>query len=312
MFGTVTLNPCLDKMVTIPKFQVGKLNRIKTSRLDVAGKGNNAAVVYKNLGGEPFCTGINYIDNGSIIEKFLDRKKIPNDFLTVPGDVRINLKIFDESTQVVTEVNAGGYPVPNGCEDELLKKLTSLSKNFDTMLLGGSVPVGLNKDIYGKIIDAVRPNNVKIILDADGELFANGVKHIPFMIKPNDYELELYTGKKSQSIQEMARIGRDEFIDMGIAIVCISLGKDGAILLDENNAIYAEGMKVDVKGTAGAGDSVVSGIIYAVENNASLEDMLRSGVAAATSSVVKEGTKLCDRMGYDKYFKMVKIEKLNI
>lgn len=312
MFGSVTLNPCLDKMVTIPKFQVGKLNRIKTSRLDVAGKGNNAAVVYKNLGGETFCTGINYMDNGSIIEKFLDKKKISHDFLTVPGDVRINLKIYDESTQVVTEVNASGYPVPDGCEDELLKKLTCLSKNFDTMLLGGSVPVGLSKNIYGRIIDAVRINNVKIILDADGELFENGVKHIPFMIKPNDYELELYTGKKSQSIQEMARVGRDEFIDMGIAIVCISLGKDGAILLDENNAIYAEGMKVDVKGTAGAGDSMVSGIMYAVENNASLEDMLRSGIAAATSSVVKEGTKLCDRAGYDKYFKKVKIEKLNI
>ena len=133
-----------------------------------------------------------------------------------------------------------------------------------------------------------------------------------YMIKPNDYELELYTGKKSTSIQEMAKVGKEEFIEKGIALVCISLGKDGAILLNENHAIYAEGMKVDVRGTAGAGDSMVSGIIYAIKNNASFEDVLRSGVAAATSSVVKEGTKLCDRAGYDKYFKQVKIKKLQI
>ena len=312
MFGTVTLNPCIDKTVTVNDFRAGKLNRIISSIQQPAGKGINSSIVYKNLGGGTFCTGINYLSNRQVIEDYLAGKGIDNDFFTVAGELRTNLKVFNLKKNEITEINASGYKVPDDYETKLLDKISNLSKGFDTLLLGGSVPAGVDKDIYAKIIDTVSHLGIKVVLDADGELFSNAVKARPYMIKPNDYELELYTGKKISSYKEIVKIVREEFIDKGISLVCVSLGADGAMIIDDKKAYRANGLKVQVKGTVGAGDSMVAGIVFGQSKGYGIDDLIRSGVASATSSIVKEGTELCDLQGYNKYFPMVTVQKLNV
>lgn len=312
MFGTVTLNPCIDKTVSVKGFRVGGLNRIVASKSQPSGKGINVSIAYKNLGGKTFCTGINYVSNRDVIEDFLKEQNIKNDFYTIPGELRTNLKIFDTQKEEVTEVNASGYMVPDDYEKNLLDKIVKLSKSFNVISLSGSVPQGVSADIYEKIINAVKNPNIKVVLDADGELFKNAIKACPYMIKPNDYELELYTGKKLSSNKEIAEVARKEFIEKGISVVCVSLGADGALIIDKDESFYARGMKVKVKGTVGAGDSIVAGIVYGMRQDMPLKDLLRSGVASATASVVKDGTDLCDKTGYDKYFQLVEIEKILI
>ena len=71
MYGTVTLNPCIDKTVTVEGFKTGKLNRIAASIQQPAGKGINSSIVYNNLGGDTLCTGINYLSNRNVIEDYL-------------------------------------------------------------------------------------------------------------------------------------------------------------------------------------------------------------------------------------------------
>ncbi len=312
MFSTVTLNPCIDKTVTINGFQKGKLNRIIDSKSQPAGKGINASIVYNNLGGDTFCTGINYLSNRNVLEDFLNEKNIKNDFYTVPGELRTNLKVFDTEKNEITEINAGGYKVPIDYEVNLLNKIVKAAETSNTMLLGGSVPKGVRKDIYAKIIHLVKQMNTKVVLDADGDLFKNAVNSKPYMIKPNAYELELYTGKKQTCHKDMVNVVRREFVQNGISLVCVSLGADGAIIVDENKAFYASGLKVQVKGTVGAGDSMVAGIVYGMNKGMQLKDLLRSGVACATSSIAKEGTELCDNAGYQEYFKLVKIREIAI
>lgn len=310
MYGTVTLNPCIDKTITLDSFKPGGLNRIVSSVSQPAGKGINSSIVYKNLGGDTFCTGINYLENRSVLEKYLDGKGISHDFYTVPGELRTNLKVFDIKKEEITEINAGGYKVPEGYEKELLTKIVKLSQNFKTLLLGGSIPKGVKATIYKKIIEAVRHLGIKVILDADGDLFANSIKAKPYMIKPNDYELEQYMGVKFSSNKEIAKAAKKVFVDEGIKLVCVSLGVRGAIIIDEKSCYEAKSLKVDVKGTVGAGDSMVAGIVYGISQGYSLDDLLKSGIAAATSSIVKEGTKLCDINGYNKYLDMIKVNKV--
>lgn len=311
MYGTITLNPCIDKTVSIKDFKIGKLNRIISSIQQPAGKGINSSIVYKNLNGETFCTGINYLSNRNVIEDYLNEKGIANDFFTVPGELRTNLKVFDTEKGEVTEINASGYKVPDDYEEKLLDKIQNLSKGFDTVLLGGSVPAGVEKDIYYKIIKRISHLDIKVVLDSDGKLFSSAIGAKPYMIKPNDYELQIYTGTKITSYKEIVKIARDEFIDKGISLVCISLGSDGAVIVDDKKAYRAHGLKVQVKGTVGAGDSMVAGIVFGLSKGYGIDDLLRSGVASATSSIVKEGTELCDLEGYNKYFPMVTIESLN-
>lgn len=195
VFGTLTLNPCIDKTVTVNGFSTGKLNRIISSQQQPAGKGINSSIAFSNLGRKIFCTGINYLSNRNVIEDYLDEKEINNDFYTVPGELRTNLKVFDNNKGEITEINASGYKVPADYQENLLFKITKLAKGFDVLLIARSVPQGVGKDIYANIIQTVKSLNLKVILDADGELFAESVKAAPYMIKPNDYELDIYTGK---------------------------------------------------------------------------------------------------------------------
>jgi len=43
MIATVTLNPAIDKSVTVRGFEIGKTNRGEVARVDAGGKGINVA-----------------------------------------------------------------------------------------------------------------------------------------------------------------------------------------------------------------------------------------------------------------------------
>jgi 1-phosphofructokinase len=94
MITTVTLNPCIDKSVTIEGFTYGGMNRIIDSRIDPSGKGINVAIAYSQLGGQALCTGINYRVNGDLVEQRLDKAGIGHDFVTVHGNISTGLSAF--------------------------------------------------------------------------------------------------------------------------------------------------------------------------------------------------------------------------
>lgn len=309
LITTVTLNPCIDKMVTIDSFTYGGMNRILHSRIDVAGKGNNVAVVYCRLGGEAICTGINYRERGDIVVNYLEENQVAYDFVTVDGEVRINHKIFDRSKRVVTELNESGHPVPMEALELLKDKLINHCRNSHILVLSGSIPRGVPVTIYRELLKAVSHLSIKTILDTEGSLLLEGIKEKPYIIKPNLFELETALDTKLTSHQEIIRAAQF-FLDKGVKIIGISLGKEGAIIVDENHAYYSPGLKVDVKGTAGAGDSMVGGFCYAMDKGLDLKGMLRYGIAAATASVMREGTLLCTKEGFESILPMVKVEKL--
>lgn len=310
MITTVTLNPCIDRMVTVEKFIYGGLNRIINSRMDAAGKGINVAVALHQLGEKAFCTGFNYTERGYMIRNFLDSAGIPCDFVEVEGEVRINLKVFDLSQSVVTEINESGYPVSPEHIESLKDKIDAYAPKSSMMVFSGSVPRGVPVSIYRELIERVNRYGVLCVLDAEGELLLEGIKAQPYLIKPNLFELEKATGKTLTTYGEIVRAARF-FIEKGVRIVGVSMGNQGAMIIDEKEAYYAHPVVVEVKGTAGAGDSMVAGFCIAIKEGASLNDMLRYGVAAATASVMREGTLLCTREGFETMLPRVEIEKVS-
>ena len=310
MITTVTLNPCIDRMVTVEKFVYGGLNRIIDSRMDAAGKGINVAVALHQLGQKAFCTGINYTERGHMIRELLDRAGIPYDFVEVEGEVRVNLKVFDLSQGVVTEINESGHPVSPQHIQELMDKIDIYAAKSSMMVFSGSVPRGMPTSIYKDLMERANRHGVMCVLDAEGELLLEGLKAQPYMIKPNLYELEKAVGKTLTTHGEIVRAARG-FIERGVRIVGVSMGSRGAMIIDENEAYYAHPIAVEVKGTAGAGDSMVAGFCLALKEGAGLEDMLRYGVAAATASVMREGTLLCTLDGFESMLPRVEIEKVS-
>jgi 1-phosphofructokinase len=306
---TVTLNPCYDRQIEIPSLTRGGMNRASATRTDAAGKGINVSVALSNLGVGSICTGFNYIDNGALLTDFLDERNITHDFINVPGEVRINIKLFERDTSVMTEINQPGAFVPYEYTGTLLDKAAALTDNTDDIVvLSGSRPQNVGADIYMQLIERV---SCRCIVDTEGAalLATLNAKRKPFLIKPNLFELETAFGVKLPDKEAAISFCRSHIISTGVEYVCVSMGGDGAMLISADGAWFAPALDIPVRGLAGAGDSMVAGLVYGLRSGAEPGEILRYGAAAASASVIREGTQLCTRDGFDEMLTRVGIHK---
>ncbi len=309
MITTLTLNPCIDRTITIKDFKYGGLNRVIHTRSDLSGKGINVSIAVHQLGGQTEALGFDYINNRDFVQASLEQSGIQYQFINIEGILRTNVKVFDEQSHVMTEFNENGYPVIPEILPELCKLVYDRVKNSSIMVFNGSVPAGVPKDIYQTLITTVKEGGVKTVLDADGELFLNGLKAGPYFIKPNLYEFESAFKVKVQNKQDIVDISR-KLIEQGVGIVCVTMGKDGAVVVSKDQAWFAPASSIEVRGVQGAGDSLVAGVCMAIERQLEISDMLRYGVAAANASLIREGTLLCTAEDFQKMLPQVNIEKI--
>ncbi|WP_026883245.1 1-phosphofructokinase [Clostridium akagii] len=293
MVITVTLNPAMDKTLTIDNFTIGDVNRVIGLRYDIGGKGINVSKVLKNFGVESICTGFlgGILKNGFELE--LRKREIKNSFINISQETRTNTKIVDQLNGTFTDVNEPGPNISEIEMDEFLIKFKSLCQDDDIVVLSGGVGPSIEKDIYRKLIKIAKGKGAFVILDADGELLKEGIKENPDVIKPNDHELELLLNKTIDTEEKMI-LEAKKIIDGGVGSVLISMGHKGAMYITKNNSLYCNGLKVPVKSTVGAGDSMVAALVYSKINKFSNEDTLRYAAASGTAAVCLEGTEACN------------------
>lgn len=289
MIITVTLNPAVDKTIEIDNFCVDTVNRISSTRLDAGGKGINVSKVIQSLGGRSRAVGILAGNNGRFIKEYLDSMEIENDFVFIDGETRVNTKVVDRVKHTNTDINESGPQVSDENLDKLSNKLYKDSGKSSLIVFSGSVPQNVDKRIYKTWIEQAKDKGIKTILDADGELFKQGIKAGPYLVKPNINELEALFAQKINSVDETLKLSRG-LLDYGIEIVVVSLGADGALFVRKNSAILAKGIKVEVKSTVGAGDSMVAALALAIDKGYDFEKAVRLSVACGTASVMTSGT----------------------
>ncbi|WP_411683122.1 1-phosphofructokinase [Clostridium thailandense] len=293
MITTITLNPAVDKTIEIDTFRIGSVNRISSSRVDAGGKGINVSKVIQSLGGKSRAIGILAGKNGEFIKEYLDSIKIKNDFVFVEGETRINTKVVDPVSHTNTDINEIGPMISNENLDKLWNKFYESSDENSIVVLSGSIPKNVDKSIYKTWIEKAKEKNIKTILDADGELFKQGIKAAPYLVKPNIHELEGLFGQKIDSIEKAVKLSK-ELLSQGVKIVVVSLGEDGALFVKKELVVLAKGIKVEVKSTVGAGDSMVAALALAMDKGYDFEKAVRLAVACGTASVMIEGTQAAD------------------
>lgn len=290
MIVTVTMNPAIDKTVEIGEFQYGGLNRIQKVEYDAGGKGINVSKTIRELGGSSLATGFLGGNTGRTIENVLKEKEIASDFIWVDGETRTNTKVFDQHG-VLTELNEPGVKISQKQVDELLNKLENYAGEETLFVLSGSVPAGVEKGIYAKIIDLVHKKGAKVLLDADGELFCQALEAKPDMIKPNHMELEEYAQLQFYASEtELLQIA-DSILQKGISNIAISMGNAGALFVTKDKKVKCPALSVKAHSTVGAGDAMVAAMAYAWEHKLGYEEMVRLCMAVSAGAVTTVGTK---------------------
>ncbi len=152
MILSVTLNPCIDKTIYLDNLEIGAYNRVKNTRVDLSGKGLNVSTVLNNLKEETMCMGLNFRDNGSFLEHTLTARGLPYYFVRSEGAIRTNIKLFDQSNHIMTEVNEAGPNVPFASIEKLVDEIDVRLDHTHILVLSGSVPPGVPANIYQRLI----------------------------------------------------------------------------------------------------------------------------------------------------------------
>ena len=300
MILTVTLNPCIDHTAEVDRLLPGATNRVVSSRRDPSGKGINVSIVLRHLGAETLCLGVSRAENGGLLGAVLEQKRIPHDFYCAPGRLRVNLKLFDRSTGVMTECNEKGEVLPESCLNGFLELAERYLPSAKLLVLSGSVPPGVPDTIYRTLGERAAACGVPTVLDASGPLLREGLRAAPVLIKPNLDELRETFGVEAATHREVVQVGRSLLEKTSVRVLCVSMGSDGAILVTKEEAWYSPGSPVTVRGVQGAGDSMVAGLCLGLLHGADPRELLCGAVAAAQGSLEKPGTLLCEREDFDR------------
>ena len=220
----------------------------------------------------------------------LDARKIRHDFIWVDGETRTNTKVFEENG-AVTELNEPGPAISEKQMQEFMKKLEGYAGEDTLIVLSGSIPGGVGKDIYARIIQMAHEKGSQVLMDADGEVFRLSLEAGPDMIKPNRVELEEYAGidyrASGKELLEMTR----KLMEKGVHTAAVSMGKSGAMFVKGGYEAVCPALSVKAHSTVGAGDAMVAALAYAWDQKLGDEETVRLCMAASAGAVTTVGTK---------------------
>lgn len=304
MIYTVTFNPSLDYTVSVDDFRPGFTNRTESEQLIPGGKGINVSVVLMNLGVVNTALGFVAGFTGNEIVKRLEDIGINNGFICLKnGFSRINIKLKSPEG---TEINGHGPVIDNESINKMTDRLDGL-KEGDVLFLSGSIPYGVTDDIYRNIMKQIRGKKVMTVVDATKDLLMNTLSYEPFLIKPNNHELEEIFGVELNTRESVVPYGM-QLRKMGAKNVLISMAGEGAVLVTEDGNIYeADAPEGRFVNGVGAGDSMVAGYMAGYMEKQDHEYAFRMGIAAGSASAFSEN--LATKQEIEDVFKRVKVKK---
>ena len=288
MIYTVTLNPARDRSIVINDFAAGKVNRVLETRDDPGGKGINVSKVIKALGGESIATGILGGESGAYIKNSLDEMDIKSDFVYTDTETRTNIKISDPKNGVTTDINQKGEINPLDAQ-KVFDKLLGLVKRGDTVVIAGKLD--LSKVDINKWILALKHAQAKVYIDTEGDALNEALKAGPYLAKPNDKELAVLTGDKTDTSAACVSAAKEIIKSYAVETVIVSRGAGGAVFVKKNEAYNCGGLNVREVCSVGAGDTMVAAFAYAEEAGMSFKEACELSIAASAAAVTCPGTK---------------------
>ena len=285
MINTLTLNPAIDKILYLDKIERNITNRITDLAMTIGGKGTHVSINLSQMGLENRAFGFAYGEAGRYIINTLQSAGIDVHFLYDNDCESRTNTILIESDNSCTTIAERGPQLKEKEFGGLITLMGRIVQSGDIIVLSGDASNCSDPFIYNRIADEFTGRSLKIVLDASGEYLRRGLECSPFMIKPNQDELENLCGFSIENDEDVIR-GIDSLDHFGIEVIAVSLGGRGSIVRFGNEYYKASPPKVEVRNTVGCGDSFLAAILFGFEKGMSHTDMLKlaTAVSAATAA----------------------------
>jgi 1-phosphofructokinase/tagatose 6-phosphate kinase len=296
MIITVTLNAAIDKSLSVPNFRLGRRHRTVEQRTMAGGKGVNVARTLKALGQPVIATGFAGGVTGTHIIEQLTDEAVLNDFVRIREESRTNTSVLDPTTGEQTEINERGPSVSEREVELFADKLLYLARGAAIVVFAGSLPRGVDPDIYASLIRDLARMEVTTVIDTDGEPLHHAVRAEPDVVSPNVLEAEELVGhefageeERSLAVREIAALGPRE------AIMTLPDGCYAQVLVDGRPSLKrARVQPREPVAKSGSGDAFLAGYLAARYESRAPDQCLRFGVACGAESTARLGAGLID------------------
>ena len=305
MITVLTMNPSIDRSYVLADFVTGKVQRAQSVIATAGGKGLNVSRVANCLGGKVCCLGFLGGFTGEFIKQEIEAEGLINRFTPIQGISRICMN-FRDHKGVSTEVLERGPEIRPDEMQQFEQELQQVLKDTKILVASGSLAPGLPKNYYGKISRLCREQNIKFILDSSGESLRLAIKDRPFLIKPNEEELEYITGIPVRTDEDVF-LASSKVLEMGAENVCVSLGKQGMMLNGSLGRFLVHIPTVEALNTVGCGDSLVAGLAYALHENYNILEMLKFANSCGISNALHKGVGQIDPAQVEAFAKQVSV-----
>ena len=307
----LAINPAVDISYEIPHLLADQKVRATKTYYHPGGNGINVARSLKELQVPFHCCSVLGGKGGELLLRLLgDSMGAGHTYIEVKGETRINVTLQQKQPPSQYEVDSGGPEIPAA----VLEQITSCileHTGSGFAVLTGSTPPGVPDNTYATLIEQIADQGGKVILDAHGSVLKNSLKAKPYLLRINRYVLEMLNKQSLQSIEAVAQAARD-IQRKGTEFVCISLGRDGAVLVDQHNSYHCPSPRVRVLSTVGSGDAMLAGMLTARLRHQDAQEMLRFGVICGSATASYPGTCLFKRKALEAIDYELEVSQLDI
>jgi len=294
MIATLTLNPAVDKSTEVKQIIPEKKLRCTEMICEAGGGGINVSKALCELGGKTAAIFPYGGLNGKLLLQLLEVKSIETDTVEIKANTRESI--------VVSEISTGHQfkfimPGPSITQDELNQIKTKI-RSLDHVLFlvcSGSLPPTVPDNYLAEIATIAKEKGIKFIVDTSGEALKKALKQGVYLIKPNMSELCFLTGKKYIQTSEIEKAVDQVMSENSCEVLVVSMGPSGAMLATKNFKKRFPAPVVKKISTVGAGDSMLAGIAWMLEQEKSLEEAVQFGIACGTAATINKGTQLFNK-----------------
>ena len=289
MIFTVTLNPSLDRTLSIPELHPGEIHRARFIREDLGGKGVNVSRSLRGLGIPSRILGFAGGQSGDSLRDGLLAEGFEVAFVDTGAEIRHNITLFDEASNLYTKINELGPEIEAKCIATLEDLVGESARPGDLWAFCGSLPPGAPLDLYARLIERVQEKQSLAFLDTSGAALHSGVTARPFALKVNSEEASELLGLELGEDMEVCRAA-GELLEGTTRLVMLTRGAYGLVLATGSERLAAIPPQVEARSPVGAGDAALAGLLWATYEQCDPVTTARRAVACGTAAAMQEGT----------------------
>jgi 6-phosphofructokinase 2 len=302
---TITLNPSIDKNFVVEQLVADHKLRCPNPGVDAGGGGINVSKGLQRLGLTAKTLTLTGGRNGAYFRELARNENI--DLLEIPveGETRESVMITEKFSKKQFRIVVDGPVIKQETADHVLEVIKGLNPFPSVIVASGSLPVGIDDDFYARIGKLARERKAKYIVDTAGQPLIHAVKEGVFLVKPNLKELSKLAGLESLELDDVDEAAMELIRKGNCEVVVVSLGPSGAMLVTAAGYRHIPAPTVERKSTVGAGDSMVAGMVWAICEGKTMEEMAMMGVACGTGATMNEGTRLFRKDDVDRLYRWI-------